>query len=89
MNQSLPTSFPKLHPKHTIWLMPLILSGIMSASLACFNLYMNQGFITDFFNKWLHAWSLSWMVAYPLILICLPLVKRFLSLIMQAPNSKE
>lgn len=77
----------KIHVKHMSWLMPLFLSGLMSGSLSCFNLFMNQGWIDGFFYKWLSIWCLSWVVAYPLILIFIPLVKRLLMLIVHIPKA--
>ena len=68
----------KLHPKHLNWLMPLCLSGIMSGAISCFNMLMNKGYIDGFWGLWLHAWSLSWMMAFPLVLIVLPIVRRLL-----------
>jgi hypothetical protein len=77
---------PKIHPKHLAWLMPLFLSGIMSGAISCFNMIINKGLVDGFFFLWLHAWSLSWLMAFPLILMALPLVRRFLMLFMAKPN---
>lgn len=61
-----------------MWLMPLILSGLMSASISFFNMLMNKGFVEGFFPLWLKSWSISWLIAFPLIMIFLPLVRNFL-----------
>ena len=76
----------KIHVKHISWLMPLFLSGLMSGSLSCFNLFMNRGLMQGFVEKWLATWAMSWLVAYPLILIFIPLVKRLLMLIIHVPE---
>jgi phosphotransferase system glucose/maltose/N-acetylglucosamine-specific IIC component len=76
----------KIHPKHMMWLMPLILSGIMSGSISCFNMLLNKGFVDGFFSLWLHAWSLSWLMAFPLIMIFLPLVRKFLMQFVDQPK---
>ena len=68
----------KLHPKHLNWLIPLCLSGIMSGAISCFNMIINKGFVEGFFMLWLHAWSLSWLMAFPLVLMVLPIVRRLL-----------
>lgn len=68
----------KFHPKHMTWLMPLILSGIMSGAISCFNVFLKVGWVDGFFGIWLHAWSLSWLLAFPLILVVLPLVRNTL-----------
>lgn len=76
----------KIHVKHISWLMPLFLSGLMSGSLSCFNLFMNRGLMQGFVEKWLATWAMSWLVAYPLILIFIPLVRRLLMLIVNVPE---
>lgn len=75
----------KIHPKHLTWLMPLILSGIMSGAISCFNIYLKIGAAEDFLSIWLHAWSLSWLMAFPLIMIMLPIVRKLLSKIVAQP----
>lgn len=75
----------KIHPKHLTWLMPLILSGIMSCAISSFNLFLKLGWVDGFFSIWLHAWSLSWLMAFPLIMIMLPLVRKLLSKIVAQP----
>lgn len=76
----------KIHVKYMSWLMPLFLSGLMSGSLSCFNLFMNRGLMQGFVEKWLATWAMSWLVAYPLILIFIPLVRRLLMLIVHVPE---
>ena len=77
---------PKFHPKHMAWLMPLILSCVMSGSLSCFNLLMNKGWVDGFISIWLHTWVLSWLVAFPLILVFIPLVRKFLMQFVEMPK---
>ncbi|MFW1753267.1 DUF2798 domain-containing protein [Acinetobacter wanghuae] len=76
----------KFHPKHLTWLMPLILSGIMSCAISGFNLFLKLGWVDGFFSIWLHAWSLSWLMAFPLILIVLPLVRNTLMKFVEMPK---
>lgn len=80
-------NFPKFHPKHLAWLMPLILSGIMSGSISCLNLLMNKGLIEGFIGIWLRTWSISWLMAFPIILVMLPLVRNFLMKFVALPDS--
>jgi hypothetical protein len=80
---------PKIHPKHLAWLMPLFLSGIMSGAISCFNMIINKGLVDGFFSLWLHAWSLSWLMAFPLILVVLPLVRKFLMQFVEMPNQSS
>ncbi|WP_180094698.1 MULTISPECIES: DUF2798 domain-containing protein [unclassified Acinetobacter] len=79
-------NLPKFHPKHLTWLMPLILSGIMSGAISCFNIFLKVGAVEGFLGIWLQAWSLSWMMAFPLILVVLPLVRNTLMKFVRLPN---
>ncbi|WP_180033418.1 DUF2798 domain-containing protein [Acinetobacter sp. YH12233] len=79
-------NLPKFHPKHLAWLMPLILSGIMSGAISCFNMFINKGWSDQFISLWLHAWSMSWLMAFPLILVVLPLVRKFLMKFVEMPD---
>lgn len=73
--------FPKIHVRHISWILPLILSGLMSGTLSFFNLARSQGIHNGFLHKWLLNWPLSWMIAFPLILTFAAIVKRFLNLV--------
>lgn len=83
------THLPQFHPKHMMWLMPLILSGIMSGSISFFNLLMNKGWSDDFIGLWLKTWGMSWLMAFPLILVMLPIVKRVLMKFVAVPPSPQ
>ena len=79
-------TLPKIHIKHLIWLMPLLLSGLMSGSISGFNLLLNKGLVHNFFHLWLKSWSLSWLIAFPLIMVFLPLVRKFLMQFVSLPD---
>ena len=79
-------NLPKFHLKHLAWLMPLLLSGIMSGAISCFNMFINKGWSDQFISLWLHAWSMSWLMAFPLIMVVLPLVRKFLMKFVQMPD---
>ena len=74
MNKAL----PKFHPKHLNWLMPLILSCLMSGSISLINIVMNRGFFDGIWVVWIKTWAMSWLIAFPLILIFLPVVRKIL-----------
>lgn len=81
--------FRKLPAQSMRWLMPLILSGLMSATLSCINMLLSQGIYDGFFNAWFYRWILSWCIAYPLILVFVPLAQKFLMLIVDIPSAKS
>jgi hypothetical protein len=47
---------------------------------------LNKGWSDQFISLWLHAWSLSWLMAFPLILVVLPLVRKFLMQFVDMPK---
>ena len=71
---------PKLPAKYAAWIMPFILSALMSATISMINLWKNVGWFDGFFTKWFSVWLFSWMIAFPTVLIFLPLVRRFTGL---------
>ncbi|MDH1517590.1 DUF2798 domain-containing protein [Acinetobacter johnsonii] len=79
-------TLPKIHIKHLNWLMLLLLSGLMSGSISGFNLLLNKGLVHNFFHLWLKSWSLSWLIAFPLIMVFLPLVRKFLMQFVSLPD---
>lgn len=80
-------SIPKLPAACATWLMPLMLSCLMSGIISLLNLYKNLGWAEHFFTLWLSAWLLSWMAAFPIVLILLPLVRCLTGLLVELPPS--
>lgn len=76
----------KFHPKHMAWLMPLILSGMMSSTISMINLLKSVGWVDGFFQIWLKSWLISWLIAFPLILIFLPIVRKILMNFVATPD---
>jgi hypothetical protein len=42
------------------------------------------GFTQSFLGIWLSAWGLSWLIAFPTLLVALPLVRRATRAIVRA-----
>ncbi|QER41185.1 DUF2798 domain-containing protein [Acinetobacter suaedae] len=57
----------------------------MSGTISFINLSMNLGFPPGFIAKWLTTWMLSWAIAYPTVLVFLPLVRRLTALFVDIP----
>lgn len=74
-------NIPKLPAQYAAWIMPLLLSGLMSATISMLNLWKNLGMIDGFLSKWFSIWLFSWAIAYPTVLIFLPIVRRLTALI--------
>ncbi|SPL69448.1 DUF2798 domain-containing protein [Acinetobacter stercoris] len=80
-------NIPKLPARAMAWVLPLLLSGLMSGTISMINLWKNLGWIDGFFAKWFSVWLFSWMIAYPTVLLFLPLVRRICALFIDVPPS--
>ncbi len=57
-------------------LMPFILSILMTLVVSAVATLSNMGLNTGFFGKWMSAWGLSWLIAFPTLLCALPVTRR-------------
>lgn len=81
-------NIPKLPVKYAAWILPLLLSGLMSGIISFINTVKNLGWIENLFSIFLSAWMMSWMFAYPIVLIVLPIVRKLTALFVDmTPNS--
>jgi hypothetical protein len=55
--------------------LPLLLSIVMTCVVSLISTLRSIGLAPDFVRLWLGAWALSWVVAFPLLLVVLPLVR--------------
>jgi Protein of unknown function (DUF2798) len=75
----------KLPARYASVVMPLLLSLLMTCIVSIISTLKGVGWgATNFFEIWLGAWGLSWLVAFPVLLIALPTVRRFTSLLVQS-----
>jgi hypothetical protein len=63
---------PRLFPV----LFGLILSGLMSLVVSGIATFRSAGPVEGFFALWLGAWLLSWLIAFPTVLVVAPLARR-------------
>ncbi|MFB2551421.1 DUF2798 domain-containing protein [Ensifer soli] len=57
----------------------LLLSGTMSFIVSGLSTLLSSGVSADLPLLWLRAWSASWIVAFPTVLVVAPFVRRTLS----------
>lgn len=69
-------SVQKLPMKYATWIMPLFLSCLMSGTISLINFLVHSGFSANFISKWFPIWMFSWAIAYPVVLIFLPIVRK-------------
>lgn len=75
--------FRKLPARSLSYVLPLIISIMMSCVVSGVATLRSIGFREDFFHVWLTAWPVSWIVAYPVLMLVLPLAKRIAFMIVE------
>ncbi|CAB3637015.1 MULTISPECIES: DUF2798 domain-containing protein [Achromobacter] len=66
-------------------LMPLVLSVFMSAIVSAVATAASVGVGPDFVLNWPSAWGASWIVAFPSLLLLLPVVRRIVAWMVVPP----
>lgn len=67
---------PKLPAKHASLVMPLLLSIFMTGIVSLISTFKGLGPHPQFLRVWLGAWGVSWIVAFPTLLLVLPAVRK-------------
>ncbi|WP_112817697.1 DUF2798 domain-containing protein [Ensifer sp.] len=78
----------KLPPRYNTIAMPLVLSVLMSCLVSGVSTAASAGFGADMPSLWLKAWGISWLVAFPSLLLVLPLVRVIVGALVQAPQTR-
>lgn len=76
---------PKLPARYAGLVMPFLLSLLMTCIVSFISTLNSIDLSPDFSLVWLRAWGLSWMIAFPTLLLVLPLVKRLTAAIVDTP----
>ena len=87
MNQSKknPLGFKKLPASAGAWVMPLLLSVIMTCIVSLISTLRSVGLAPGLPAIWLSAWGLSWLFAFPTLLLILPLVRKMTATLVETP----
>ena len=80
---------PKFPPKWINWLMPLFLSCLMSGSISFANSLIHYGLTEASFERWFRTWPLLWMVGFPLLLMYIPIIRRFVLMFLKTQQSSD
>jgi len=64
-----------LPAKYAEIVLPLLLSFLMTCVVSLISTVRSVGMPPHFLTLWLGAWALSWVVAFPLLLVVLPIVR--------------
>ncbi len=66
-------------PRQAPIVMALLLSIAMTMVVSAVSTLRGVGLSPTFVKVWLSAWGLSWVAAFPTLLVLLPLVRRLTS----------
>ncbi|WP_329605234.1 DUF2798 domain-containing protein [Undibacterium hunanense] len=65
--------------------MPFLLSILMTCIVSLISSLRSVGLEEHFIEIWMGSWALSWVFAFPTLLLVLPLVRRLTLLVVEAP----
>ena len=65
--------------------LPVFLSLIMTCGVSLISTLHGVGLNEHFLYLWLGAWGLSWAVAFPLLLVMLPLARAVTGWVVERP----
>lgn len=80
---SAPTKDRRLPAAWAPFVMPLILSIFMSFIVSGIATLRAVGFADHLLELWMSAWGVSWIVAFPTLLIVLPIVRKLAGLLVR------
>ncbi|MCD2174647.1 DUF2798 domain-containing protein [Rhizobium sp. C4] len=78
----------KLPARYAAFVMPLFLSIVMTFVVSAISTLKSLGFNGSFLTTWPVAWGLSWLVAFPTLLLVLPIVRWLVGLVVEAPGRR-
>lgn len=67
---------PKLPARYAGVVMPLLLSVLMTFIVLMVSTLRSIGPVPGFARLWLGSWAISWLIAFPTLLLVLPVVRR-------------
>jgi hypothetical protein len=77
----------KLPARYAAIVMPLVLSVLMTFVVSAISTLRSLGPTPAFLATWPATWGISWLVAFPVLLALLPLVRKIVALAVEAPRS--
>ncbi|PPE68645.1 DUF2798 domain-containing protein [Caldimonas thermodepolymerans] len=75
-------------PKFPARFAPLVTAFLLSVLMTCIVSFISTlkgvGLSPQFVSQWMTAWGLSWVVAFPVLLLVLPVVRRATAALVRA-----
>jgi Na+/glutamate symporter len=75
---------PKIPQRYASIVMSLLLSIFMTCIVSMISTYRGIGADPDFIRIWLGAWAISWVVAFPTLLLVMPIVRKSTAALVRA-----
>jgi Protein of unknown function (DUF2798) len=76
----------KLPAKYNTVAFPFVLSIMMSCIISGVSTLRALGWTEGIFGKWMGAWGISWLIAFPTVLVILPVVRKIVGTFVAAPG---
>jgi hypothetical protein len=76
----------KLPPRFAPIVMPFLLSLLMTCLVSLISTARSVGVTPDLLRLWPGSWALSWLVAFPVTLVVLPIVRRLTAAVVDIPR---
>jgi hypothetical protein len=70
------TDMEKLPARFAGVLVPFVLTCLMTCIVAGISTVAVLGWTSDFLGPWMRAWLMSWGVAFPIMILMLPVARR-------------
>jgi hypothetical protein len=74
----------KLPARYAAYVTPFVLSIFMSAIVSFIATLRAVGFSDSLFMQWLGAWGLSWLIAFPTLLVVMPVVRKIVGAVVES-----
>lgn len=79
------TTLPRIPARYAGIVMPLLLSVIMTCIISGVSTFLALGFTREALGAWPIGWGMSWLVAFPTLLVVLPIVRHLVSVLVAPP----
>ncbi|OUY05752.1 DUF2798 domain-containing protein [Acinetobacter populi] len=66
--------------------MPFLLSLLMTCVVSMISTLKSLGFSNFTLPDWIGAWVISWLIAFPVLLLALPIVKKLTLMLVEPPH---
>lgn len=85
--EPLRASHAQIPVRYTWLVMPAVLALLMTFVVSGISTVRALGVSPDFVAKWMGAWVISYLVAYPTLLVVQPVVRRIIGAIIEKPGA--